>query len=181
MSQINLDEAVVKISRMHGLELMRMRRTAARNPWRGREDIPQTQRLVAPSYVDPDVGISLLVTLDQGYHASGWWRNSEYDQCWHASLVCMDATTNPPSFTDPIVNVTRAWTQVLFGAQMRHAWIEPPASPLDVYRNARASQYTTHVRIFIDRKTRLPITPKGEVYDLVPWAEGDSPEKIFRS
>lgn len=169
--------AVVAVA---GRDLRRLRRRAVEDPWDGRE-VPQAHRITARSVLDPDVGVSLLLTYDRGYHASGWWRNSQYDTCWHASLVCLDLTGPRPVHTDPVDRVVRAWMHALFGEWMRHAWIEPPAAPGDPHRNAPASKYATHVRIFTDRGPLRPITPVGEVYHLLPWDDGTSPAKVFRT
>lgn len=163
-----------------GRDLRRLRRLAVDHPWHGRLDVPQQQRHVGPSHLDPDIGVSLLLSYDTGYHASGWWANSQYDSCWHASIVCLDITGPQPVFTDPDDRVVRAWMHALFGQWMQHAWTEPPASKLDPHRAAAASPYTTHVRIFTDRGPLRPITPTGEVYNLLPWDDGTSPAKVFR-
>ena len=56
----------------------------------------------------------------------------------------------------------------LLREHLKLAWIEPPASPFDIYRTSQASRYVTHVRLFTDLVGR-PIKPEGEVYHLKPW------------
>jgi hypothetical protein len=67
------------------------------------------------------------------------------------------------------------WGRAAFGGEVTKAWIEPPASALDLYRLPNVG----HVRLFLDRESR-PILPEGEVYHLKPWSDGSSPEKVFR-
>lgn len=136
---------------------------------------PIRRWLVSSVTREPGLTISLIASHDQGTHASGWWRNSDYDRCWHLSLVAMA----DGAYADLPRPDLDAWGRAIFGQHLAKAWIEPPASKLDAYRHAPASAYTTHIRVFLDRNGR-PIQPEGEVYTLKPWAEGDSPEKVFR-
>lgn len=175
----NLIEDTETVAKAEDRRLARLRRLAVETPWNGQTEIPRQQRIRAASHLDRDIGVSLLLTYDIGYHASGWWRNSQYDSCWHASLVCINLPDR--SYTDPADRVVRAWMHALFREWLHHAWTEPPATSSDPYRNAPASRYTTHVRIFTDRSPIRPITPKGEVYDLLPWDDGSSPDKVFRT
>lgn len=135
------------------------------------------RRWVRPSVTrEPGLTVSLIASHDQGTHASGWWRNSDYDRCWHLSICAIHGGM----YADlPDVDL-RAWSRGVFGKHLTLAWIEPPASKLDLYRTAAASAYTTHVRVFLDRQGH-PIQPEGEVYTLKPWIEGDSPAKVFRT
>ena len=136
----------------------------------------QMQRWVSPSVTgDPALIVSIIASHDEGTHVSGWWRNSDYDRCWHLSLCAMDGAR----YVDLPEADRRAWGFAVFGKHLRIAWIEPPASKLDIHRDAPASAYTTHVRVFLDRDGH-PIKPEGEVYTLKPWADGSSPEKVFR-
>ena len=136
------------------------------------------RRWTVPSLTrEPGLTVSIIASHDQGTHASGWWRNSDYDRCWHLSLC---AIHNIGGYADLPERDLKACSGTIFARHLTKAWIEPPASKLDIYRNAAASAYTTHVRVFLDREGH-PIQPEGEVYTLKPWAEGDSPEKVFRS
>jgi hypothetical protein len=124
---------------------------------------------------DPSVTISVLASHDQGTHASGWWRNSDYDRCWHLSLCALHPAHGYVDLPDSDL---KSWARGVFGQHVAISWTEPPASKLDIYRDAPASAYTTHVRVFLDQGGN-PIQPEGEVYTLKPWDEG-SPAKVFR-
>lgn len=176
MADLDTDTALVSAS--YGRAMRVLKRTALDVSYDGRSAPGVQHRLRGPSLVDPEVAVSLTLTYDVGTHGSGWWRNSQYESCWHASLVCMNAAAT--AYVDPVDRVVRAWARALFGDWIRHAWNEPPASRLDPHRTAPASPYTTHVRVFTDRAPNRPFTPTGEVYTLVPFEDGSSPEKIHR-
>ena len=120
-----------------------------------------------------DRPVRLALTFDQGTHASGWWRNSEYDRCWHLSLS-WPRPAGPPEA--PADREVRAWARAFFGRDVAKTWTEPSASPLDIHGRLPG---VVHVRLFLDQDNR-PIQPTGEVYTLVPWRDGTSPENIFR-
>lgn len=167
----------------HAARIALLRRLAPTVPFDGRSATLPSQRLVVPQYEERDthrlaaeVQISLIYSFDHGPHASGWWRNSDYDRCFHLSFAAL----NGSAYVDMPEIDRRAWPRAFFGDNVAMAWWEPPAAEGDPYRNAPASRYTHHVRLFIDRATGRPIVPAGEVYTLKPWPEGDSPEKVYR-
>ena len=117
--------------------------------------------------------VRLMLTFDQGAHASGWWRNSDYDRCMHLSLSWPRRIGGPEAPTDKEV---RAWAKAFFGRDVVKTWTEPSASVFDIHGRLPG---VVHVRLFLDKDNR-PIQPEGEVYTLKPWADGTSPEKVFR-
>jgi hypothetical protein len=170
-----------------------LRRRARQFPWQGRTEISDALKAEVESPEEPGKRISILLTFDVGHHASGWWRNSGYDQCWHVSLCVVKETLleipgetvrgpdgRIAAFETPTQGDLRTIAEAIFGADVRKAWIEPPAGSFDPYRNKPQSRHAYHVRVFVDRRTGASIVPQGEVYDLKPWSEGDSPEKVHR-
>jgi hypothetical protein len=133
------------------------------------------RRWTARSIHDEAVTVSIIASEDRGAHASGWWRNADYDRCWHLSICAMTRA----GYVDLPDEDRRLWASAVFGKHLSIAWVEPAASKLDIYRDAPASAYTTHVRVFLDQDGH-PIKPEGEVYTLKPWADGSSPDKVFR-
>lgn len=168
-----------RILRKHSSRLEELKLRALANPWDGRGVPDSRHRLVAPGELDRKIGISLLLTFDEGHHGSGWFRNSDYERCWHASMCCVAHHDGALSYLDTHDDTLRAWCHAIFREHLKLAWIEPPASPFDTYRTSQASRYVTHVRLFTDLVGR-PIKPEGEVYHLKPWPDGTSPEKVFR-
>lgn len=158
--------------------LNRLRRIARTHPWDGHTPLPTRHMVVVHSPCDPDTATSIAVSFDVGPHASGWWRNSDYDACWHLSLASHDITRlgSRPSGPEAISREeARLWAKAAFGRHTDKLWWEPPASILDPHRLPGV----THLRLFVDRQHH-PIVPEGEVYMLKPWPDGTSPEKVFR-
>lgn len=162
----------------HQSVIDQLRNRALLHAWNGRDPIHPRHRSIAPSLVDQDLRISLMLTLDRGAHASGWWRNSQYETCLHLSTVALTKERSPQYAEVPEVE-RRAWVFAIFGEDAPKCWNEPPAAEHDEYRCAPASRHTWHTRLFLDQQMR-PIQPTGEVYTLVPFDDGTSPEKVFR-
>lgn len=101
------------------------------------------------------IGCILLFTRDIGYHTSGWWKNPDYERCYHLSLSFVDPPTGEPRPRDAVL--TSLFVEALFGLDKRWLWCEPPYSPkgkqLDVW----------HYRLFCNDHWK-PIKPRGEVY-----------------
>jgi hypothetical protein len=152
---------------------------AKNRPWYGQEAVHPRHVLATTALTEPGRPVRLLLTYDAGYHACGWWRNSDYDRCWHLSVSCLAGLLVPgraPTDVEaPSDDEVRAWSRALFGEHVVWTWTEPPASTLDPYRKPGVA----HVRLFTDR-AGTPILPVGEVYDLKPWDDGTSPAKVFR-
>jgi hypothetical protein len=178
---MTIEELVEKISTKHGPQIKHQLVWAKQDPWKGNGLIRPKHRMVVDSLTEPGLLLSVMITFDKGTHASGWWKNSQYDACWHLSMVGLEPErrlVTKTEFREVPDAERRAWATVVFGDHVTKAWNEPPASKLDMYRNAPASAYTWHSRVFVDREGHA-IIPEGEVYTLLPWDEGDSPEKIF--
>lgn len=176
---MDIDAIAQSLRFRYGGVISQLKARARATPWDGRASISAAHRFIAASWSHPEeVNVSILFTFDYGAHSSGWWRNSDYERCWHLSLAGMNATLD--AYEDLPDEDRRAWPRAFFGGQSRMAWWEPPAHEGDPYRSAAASRSTHHVRLFVDRTTGQPIIPTGEVYTLKPWSEGDSPEKVFR-
>lgn len=128
--------------------------------------------------------LSVVFTYDVGHHGSGWWRNSQYDRCWHLSLVAinlMRAKIAPEgAFETPTSEEQAALAHLFFHTHTDKLWCEPPAGYFDAYRTTPQARHTYHLRLFTDREFQ-PIQPEGEVYTLKPWDDGTSPQTVFRS
>lgn len=162
----------------HLADILTLKAWALSHPWDGRSFTSERSRFLVGSLTDLQLRLSLILTFDHGAHASGWWRNSEYETCWHLSM-CAITRTNPVEFAEVPTIERRAWAFALFGEDATKCWNEPPAGARDRYRTAPQSRHTWHTRLFVDQAGR-PIVPTGEVYTLVPFDDGTSPDKIFR-
>lgn len=105
--------------------------------------------------VDYVNGVVLLFSRDVGHHSSGWWKNPDFERCWHLSVSFFD-----PKTLEPRQFVSRlAWqyARLLFGDDAALAWVEPPYSPEGRIRGVH------HYRVFADEGWQ-PIKPRGEFY-----------------
>lgn len=91
---------------------------------------------------------TVIFTRDIGHHSSGWWKNPEYERCWHLSISFRGG--NNKKALEKILDG-------LFGGDKRKIWIEPPFSK-EGKRND-----VWHYRLFCDQFWQ-PIIPRGEVY-----------------
>jgi len=144
-----------------------------------------------PSRTDPEeVWVRLLLTRDRMHHSVGWWRNAEYEYCWHLSISARPATEvrlariglrEDAGYVDLTKREETYWGRLFFAAHADKVWHEPGGtdprlSPQEAHRNRAIS----HLRLFLDPETFEPFMPTGEVYDLTRWIEGLTPEKVDR-
>lgn len=158
-----------------------------KHPWRG--DTPLTcplHNLRISAITEPGRPTNVLCSFDQHYHGSGWFKNSDYEQCLHVSVSHVGDTqelrhipaelgggvTVAPTLETASDAEVWAWAVAFFGDDAPKAWLEPACSPLDPYRMPNIA----HVRLYYDQAMH-PFMPEGEVYTLKPLA-GLSPAKI---
>lgn len=98
-------------------------------------------------------GTSLLYSRDEGYHSGGWWKNPDYERCYHLSLSFFDWLSFEPRPKDTAL--TAKWISAFFGSHSQWLWCEPPSMDLEIG--------AWHYRLFCDPKWQ-PIKPRGEVY-----------------
>jgi hypothetical protein len=85
---------------------------------------------------------------EEGYHTGGWWKNPDYERCWHLSLSFKGGYDK---------SATQSIIDALFGENKKLLWIEPP------YSMPGKKADVWHYRLFADEHWN-PIKPKGEVY-----------------
>lgn len=90
----------------------------------------------------------VVLTRDTEYHTSGWFKNPDYERCWHLSL------SFPGGRTQKAVNEL---LKAFFGEHINKLWVEPPMS-----REGKAAD-CWHFRLFCDQYWN-PIKPRKEVY-----------------
>ncbi|RCG31928.1 hypothetical protein DQ384_05125 [Sphaerisporangium album] len=170
-------------------QIRRLVRMAYARPWRGDTTADRSHCLDTTAITEPGRLTRIMYTLDYGYHASGWFANSDYERCLHLSVSHprpdlpvevrqLPADLGPGAYAamrteTPNDDEVRAWGLVLFREHATKAWFEPAVGPNDPYR----APNVVHLRLYLDRENR-PILPRGEVYDLRPWDDGTSPAKI---
>lgn len=97
----------------------------------------------------------LIFTRDTGHHTSGWFKNPDYERCYHLSVSFRDALTG--SFLPHNQDAAWKWVKLFFRNSYRLVWSEPPYS-----RHGKQTQ-CWHYRVFCDERW-YPIKPRGEVY-----------------
>lgn len=100
-------------------------------------------------------GTTLVFTRDQGMHSCGWWKNPDYERCWHLSLSFFDPITLEDAPQDK--KQVKEWLEVFFGDDCKYVWAESPFSKVGKAKDV------WHYRLFCDANWQ-PIIPRGEVY-----------------
>lgn len=116
---------------------------ASRIIWNGQDAIPESCRWLLERYP-----ATIIFTRDQGYHSSGWWKNPDYERCWHLS-ISFRGGNEKKALREIIDNLFRPYERLV--------WVEPP------YSKEGKSADVWHYRLFCD-ETWQPIQPRGEVY-----------------
>lgn len=90
----------------------------------------------------------IILTRDVGYHSSGWWKNPDYERCYHLSI----------SFPSGLNRKKLEYIlEKFFGNNRRLLWCEAP------YSKQGKQNEVYHYRLFCDENWQ-PIMPRGEVY-----------------
>lgn len=136
-----------------------MRSEAERGVWNGRNDARWARYSYRCQRVDQDTATTIIFTRDVGHHTSGWWKNPDYERCWHLSLSAAPPRLILPGQQRAELNAaTRdAWVRAFYGENTRIVWYEP------AYSAVGKRNEVTHWRLFCDENWQ-PILPRGEVY-----------------
>jgi hypothetical protein len=150
---------------------------------------------IVDSRAEPELVVSLLLSRDKMHHSVGWWRNAEYEYCWHLSISAVErlhyaamsrevkrtGQRMTPIFEECPREDVRHWSQLIFGAHIDKLWNEPGGTdPRLSAEERRRNALIWHLRLFLDPETFEPFIPTGEVYDLTRWIPGLTPEKVDR-
>lgn len=146
-----------------------MRNKASAMPVHDGSPTPSNQALLGECtwHYGPD-NARMIFSRDSGMHSSGWWKNPDYERCFHLSISF--------SHLSPLIGVreqllpqdhkiARAWCELLFRDHVRLLWAEPPFSAGGKARDV------WHYRLFCDPHWK-PILPRGEVYSR-DWTPAD--------
>lgn len=132
--------------------LLDLKRKAEAGIYYGREPGPYFSSCMG---LDPRTGTRLIYTRDEGMHSSGWFKNPDYERCYHLSLSYFDPLTYEARPKDR--KLTRIWLNGFFGQNVNLLWCEPPATNEGVMKDV------WHYRLFCNPAWQ-PIKPRGEVY-----------------
>lgn len=92
---------------------------------------------------------TVLFMREEGYHSGGWWKNPDYERCYHLS-VSFRSGKEKKALNEILENLFTGYKNLL--------WVEPP------YSEQGKSMDVWHYRLFCDENWQ-PIKPRGEVYD----------------
>lgn len=138
--------------------------------WIGKEGIAANMRRMALTgvfdgsptpYLDKctgahrDSGVQFIFTRDTGMHTSGWFKNPDYERCWHLSLSFREPDSGARLPYDE--KAASEWVKAFFGDWTRYIWMESPFSD-----EGKACDVWHH-RVFCDANWQ-PLIPRGEVY-----------------
>lgn len=153
-------------------------------------------RQVLPAKTNPnELMISLLLSRDRMHHSVGWWRNAEYEYCWHLSMCAWDKADydhqmtreenrlpfHEPKRVDIPKDELKFWALIVFGGHIDKLWHEPGGTDPRLSLQERIDRRNfVHLRMFLNPLTGGPFIPKGEVYHLTHWIPGLTPEKVDR-
>jgi hypothetical protein len=106
----------------------------------------------------PDLLAMLIFTRDFGMHGIGWWKNPDYERCYHLSLSFQGRSGARHELLDQDHKRSKAWCEFFFGDNTRYLWVEPP------YSAHGHAHDIWHYRLFMAPDWRTPILPRKEVY-----------------
>jgi hypothetical protein len=135
------------------------RRRSMRGFYNGKLTAESRALVAACSHVlrfSPGIEATVLFTRDVGHHTAGWWKNPDYERCWHLSLAYrhpMLPGARLPHDHDRSAVIARAF----YGDDVAKAWVEKPYS-----LEGKLSD-VWHYRVFCDEGWN-PHIPRGEVY-----------------
>ena len=157
-AELNLEAHVQRVAR-------ELRVAARAGAFNGRDDNAWRVYRQRCTVIDVRTGAVLIFTRDEGMHSSGWFKNPEYERCWHLSLsplagaMLVGPLGEPLSTPDLDRALTRRWVSAIFEGELSALWAESPKSPEGIARGV------WHWRQFVDPHWR-PIVPREEVYSL---------------
>jgi hypothetical protein len=137
-----------------------LRRRALIGIFDGRQTIASQIYIRSCRVVHDLTRTTILFTRDTGHHTSGWWKNPDYERCWHLSLSPAPSLLlipGRPQVADLDAKVERAWVETFFGFDAPSLWIEPP------YSDVGKARHVWHYRLFCN-EAWSPIVPRDEVY-----------------
>lgn len=122
----------------------RIKYAASQTIWNGQNAPPDSCIWMLERYP-----ATIIFTKETGYHTSGWWKNPDYERCWHLS-ISFRGGKEKKALADVL--------NFLFGQFQNLICVEPP------YSEQGKSIDVWHYRLFCDENW-TPIKPRGEVYN----------------
>lgn len=117
-------------------------------------DMDYFKRCSAPCRLG-DLSVGMIYTRDIGHHEGGWWKNPQFERCYHLSMSFRDSQTLEPAPFHR--DHARRVAKMMFGDHLNWVWVEPPFSDRGKILGVH------HYRLFCDMGWQ-PHKPQGEVY-----------------
>ena len=132
-----------------------------------------------PAYIHTDTNTGLTMcafyTRDVGHHTSGWFKNPDYERCYHLSMSFR------PADHDGVKAAIKELSEFVFRDDVRCAWVESAKTP------EGRELGVVHYRVFCNAHWQ-PLIPRGEVYSAEftekgwrSWSEVHGPEPTFHT
>jgi hypothetical protein len=102
-------------------------------------------------------GTVIIFTRDRGMHTSGWFKNPDYDRCYHLSLTFWDFDAGKQEAFDE--KLARAWVHAFYGDWTRYIWHEGITDE----GKSSGTANCNHYRVMCNPAWQ-PIIPRKEVY-----------------
>lgn len=132
----------------------RMKRFAETGVWDG---YTESLYFIYARRMHDETRTSLVFTRDSGHHSSGWFKNPDYERCYHLSVGFWSFTlSRRPREYDH--DLARVWVEAFFPRSTQYLWREGMVSKPDA-----TMPEIFHYRVFCNPRWQ-PIIPRGEVY-----------------
>lgn len=128
-----------------------MKQHAERGHFDGQNN--NTHYFIMANQTHQATGTLLLFTRDIGYHSCGWFKNPDYERCYHLSISFWDVETEEPRPYEH--KLAELWCNIFYGHWTRYIWTESNQRPIPSTPH--------HYRVMCDPNWQ-PIIPRGEVY-----------------
>lgn len=136
---------VISDEYLRKFDLLVVKNQAEKGVWGGKDltDYFQECRFFIPRF-----NCTLIFTRETGYHSSGWWKNPDFERCYHLSISFKEGR-NESILKKILISV--------FGNNLKNLLVEAP------YSSEGKKNEVWHYRMFCDVLWQ-PIVPRGEVY-----------------
>ncbi|RWP64863.1 MAG: hypothetical protein EOR08_08080 [Mesorhizobium sp.] len=130
---------------------------AAKLVFDGRDSPASRRYLIDCRHYHSPTQCNIIYTRDTGHHSSGWWKNPDFERCYHLSMSFVAYERGQAHALPFDKRIGAKWATAFFGSDVDMTWIEPP------YTEVGKSRDVYHYRLFCD-EAWSPIKPRGEVY-----------------
>ena len=103
---------------------------------------------------------SIIFSRDTVQHTSGWWKNPDYERCFHLSLGYFESSTMKPVAANQ--KESKIWIDIAFPDMQQYIWLESP-----ITEEGKSAGVYHHYRVFCGPLWN-PIIPRIYSKDFPP-------------